>query len=181
MKKRSLTLLTFCAVASWALGPGLASAGEPVDASGAAGRCTLAGTWYGESSAGFAFLITVIPIDNAHSRFVAVADADANPPGASFPGAVEATAFHSSVVRTGLRTFAQTALSYARDEASWIATYHVAGAWELTEDCDTAEVRWESGAFLFFQDPFADQPIGCLAVTGTYRRIPVAASPCPEP
>ncbi len=180
MKNRFLKVLTFCLVVPWALGPGLASADELADASGAAGRCTLAGAWHGENDAGFVVLITVIPIDNAHGRFVVIADAAANPPGSSFPGAVDATAFHGSLVRTGPRTFAQTELSYARDDSAWIATFHVAGAWELPEVCDTAEAPWQSAAFLSFQDPFADEPIACLPpVIGTYRRIPVAASPCP--
>lgn len=177
--KRHLMIATAAALllaASSATATGLQSQ------EGAAGRCTIAGSWYGNSEP-FVFLITLIPVDNAHQTFVVIADADASTP--TVPESEEITAFHGTVERTGPRTFVQSSLAYVRGDGDvgWIATFAVNGAWELTGDCDTAEVVWEGAAFGPGSDPFDGGVVGACVppVTGTFRRIPVAPIQCLGP
>jgi len=147
----------------------------------AQGRCSLAGTWTGENDAGLVFLITMTPLDNAHRTFSSIADADVNPPGAVFPGATEVGTFHGELVRTGKRSFNQTALAYVRNDDGWIGTLAVSGTWTLSKDCGTVEVLWYASGFLPGDDPFASPPIFCLGpITGVYHHIPVVPSSCEE-
>ena len=157
------------------------AAAGPESPEGPAGRCTIAGSWYGEADPGYVFLITFIPLDNAHRKFAIIADADASTP--TVPGSEEITAFHGTVERTGPRTFDQSTLAYVRDSAGWILTFAVNGAWELSKDCGTAEVEWEGAAFAPGSDPFDGGVVGqcVLPVSGTYRRLPVAPFECVIP
>ena len=141
--KRHLIIATAAALL---LAAGSAAATGLQGQEGAAGRCTIAGSWYGVSPP-FVFLISFLPVDNAHQSFVVIADADAN--ASTVPGGEEITAFHGTVERTGPRTFVQSSLAYVRGDGpvGWIATFAVNGAWELTGDCGTAEVVWEGAGF----------------------------------
>ncbi len=164
----------------------IAASDSDSDSDSDSGRCSLAGTWFGETDAGFVFLITFNPLDNSHRAFSIIADADANHPsgGGVFLEAVEFGTFHGEAKRTGPRSFEQMSLAYGRDDSfplPWIATITASATWELSSGCDTAEVNFQAATFFPEQNPFVDEPFFCYPPdTGTYHRVPVIGSACAE-
>ena len=87
-------------------------------------------------------------LDNAEKQFSLLSGSANDPTSFNvFPTAVDHTAFMGTADRTGRDTFDSRALAYSRDDFQWIGTIAVAGAWTLSEDCTTASVTWNAGAF----------------------------------
>jgi len=147
---------------------------------------SLAGTWYGTNSLGHAVILTITPLGPDNERFAAALDIAHDPSfGGMFPDAIAATNMRGTYVKTGLNTYAFTVMSYglgqpAEGETGRPVVYIsvVSGQGALTDKDTQSAPLYTAAVYAPDQDPFGDEPpaYGCFPVSGTYKRVPVAAS-----
>lgn len=147
--------------------------------------CTEEGAWLSEADVGAVFFKVANRGANATTGTLFIEWVVMDPTlFGNFPGAVEITqgvgTWHTHLQQhaTGRRQYAYTWMAYGLGSDGLPVYVVVVSGTDAMQDCDTLAFDYVMEIFLAGQDPFADEPVACLAGTGVKRRIPATSASC---